>query len=144
MPKQDTHLTDTHIAAWVHTVRTSQRIVQATEQALKKAGLPPLSWYDVLLELKRARPEGLRPYQLQSAMLIAQYNLSRLIDRIEKRGYVQRFSCDDDGRGQVIRITPVGLELQERMWPVYQQALEREFAARITEKDAATLVRLLS
>jgi hypothetical protein len=54
------------------------------EEDLKTAALPPLSWYDLLLELLRAEPGGLRTYRLQSAMLIPQYNMSRLIDSIAK------------------------------------------------------------
>ena len=43
-------------------------------------------------------------------MLLAQYNLSRLIDRIEEAGYAERRARADDGRGQVIVITAAGGE----------------------------------
>jgi DNA-binding MarR family transcriptional regulator len=35
-------------------------------------------------------------------MLLAQYNLSRLLDRIERAGLVERRACEDDGRGQLV------------------------------------------
>jgi DNA-binding MarR family transcriptional regulator len=97
----------------------------------------------LLLELRRAEPVGLRPYRLQSAMLIPQSNMSRLIDRVAKAGYVERRCCDEDERGQIIRITPDGKALQRKMWPIYRSALEREFALKLAQVDAERLARLL-
>jgi DNA-binding MarR family transcriptional regulator len=143
MSEKRTRLTEAHVSAWAQLVRVSERVLQAVEEELKTAALPPLSWYDLLLELRCAEPGGLRPYQLQSAMLIPQYNMSRLIDRIAKAGYVERCSYDADGRGQVIRITLHGKLLQRKMWPVYRSVLEREFAPKLAEGDAERLAKLL-
>src|SRR3977135_1381041 len=71
----------------------------AIEQDLKAGGSPPLAWYDVLLELARAPDGRLRPFEIEKVTLLAQYNLSRLLDRLEKEGLVVRAPCDDDGRG---------------------------------------------
>ena len=88
--------------------RAAQRqALAAIEQALSAAKLPALAWYDVLLELERAGG-SLRPFELERAMLLAQYNLSRLIERLEKAGYVERRTCANDRRGQVIAIIPAG------------------------------------
>jgi DNA-binding MarR family transcriptional regulator len=143
MSEKRTPLTEAHVSAWARVVRVSERVLQAVEEELKTAALPPLSWYDLLLELRRAEPSGLRPYQLQSAMLIPQYNVSRLIDRITNSGYAERRSCDADGRGQIIRITADGKALQRKMWPIYRSVLEREFASKLAEGDAERLAKLL-
>lgn len=137
-------LTDTHQQAWARIMRASGRIMLAVETALKKAGHPPLAWYDLLLELKRVHPEGLRPYQLQSRMLVQQYNMSRLIERMVKNGLVQRQSCEDDGRGHIIYITESGLQLQQAIWPVYRQVLAQEVGMNLDEEAAANLIDLLA
>jgi DNA-binding MarR family transcriptional regulator len=139
----DTLLTDDHVTAWARLLRGSQHILHEIEDALKTAGLPPLSWYDLLLEVKRSGPEGLRPFELQNAMLIPQYNLSRMIDRVAKAGYVERVRCETDGRGQIIRITAEGKALQKRMWPVYRRILDRMIAAHLSADEADQLARLL-
>lgn len=144
MGTSETILAGIHETAWARLVRASERILQRVETALKSAGLPPLAWYDLLLEVKRADPEGLRPFQLQSRMLIPQYNMSRLVERMAKAGVIERRICEEDGRGQVIGLTPEGLALQERMWPVYRSVLEREIAGRINEDTAAELAALLA
>ncbi|MDU8943534.1 MarR family winged helix-turn-helix transcriptional regulator [Ovoidimarina sediminis] len=140
----DTPLTDSHVKAWARALRLTEDVRQDIETALKSAGLPPLLWYDLLLELDRAGPNGLRPFQLQSEMLIRQYNLSRLLSRVVKAGYATREECDSDGRGQIVRITDAGRTVKDAMWPIYRAALEKSFAARLSEADAARLLRLLS
>ncbi len=136
-------LPDRTIDAWARLLRASHSVLTAVESDLKAAGYPPLAWYDVLLELKRAGRDGLRPLELQSHMLLAQYNLSRLLDRMEKEACVERRPCPDDGRGQIVVIAPEGRQLLKRMWPAYEAAIGRHFAARLSADEAARLARLL-
>lgn len=143
MAARNAKLTDAHVAAWKRLLHASHRVVQRIESELKAAGLPNLVWYDLLLELKQAEPEGLRPYQLQTSMLMPQHNMSRLIDRLEKAGYAKRFACDDDGRGQIVRITEQGRSLQRKMWPIYRGVLTQELAVQLSLDEAHNLSALL-
>ena len=135
--------TETEIAAWARLVRVSQRLVKAVEAALKRAGLPPLAWYDALLELRRAGDEGLRPQALQQAMLLEQHRISRLLDRLEAAGLVERRPCPEDRRGQVVHLTPAGGDTLSRMWPVYRGAIATRFAGPLEPGEAETLARIL-
>ena len=92
--------------AWVQLVRAHRSALCSVEKALRAADLPPLEWYDVLLELERGGP--LRPRDLQDRLLLAQYNLSRLLDRMEAEGLVTRERCSDDARCQWVRATDAG------------------------------------
>jgi DNA-binding MarR family transcriptional regulator len=132
------------VGAWVRLMRAQQSALLRIERAFREAKLPPLAWYDVLLELDRAGEKGLRPVQLERQMLLAQSNISRLIDRIETAGYLERRPCDDDGRGQIVVITGAGKEMRKRMWPVYAEAIHRAVGARVTEREASTLSALLA
>jgi DNA-binding MarR family transcriptional regulator len=137
-------LSDEAITAWARLVRVSGRLLQQVEADLKAAEMPPLAWYDALLELKRAGAHGVRPFQLQDEMLLPQYNTSRLLDRIVKAGYAERLACADDGRGQVVRITAEGRALLRKMWPVYRAAIARHFSSRLAKQDAAALSQILA
>jgi DNA-binding MarR family transcriptional regulator len=134
---------DAVIRAWTRLIRAQQTVLSAVEADLKTAGLPPLAWYDALLELSRSTPDGLRPFALEQELLLAQYNLSRLLDRLEKAGYVERRSCPDDGRGQIVAITASGRALVKRMWPTYRAAIGRHVGAKVSEDEAARLAALL-
>ncbi len=131
------------VRAWARLVKAQQLALASVEAALKAAGLPPLGWYDVLLEVERAGPAGLRPVELERTLLLAQYNLSRLVDRLERAGYVERRACQDDGRGQMIAVTEAGRAVRHRMWPVYARAIEAAVGRHLSARDALALDGLL-
>jgi DNA-binding MarR family transcriptional regulator len=131
------------VRAWARLLKAREIAVTSVEKALKAARLPPLVWYDALLELERAGDGGLRPLELERVMLLAQYNLSRLIDRIEKAGYVERRACEDDGRGQVVVITAAGKAIRRRMWAVYGPAIENAIGEHLSPKQVEMLDALL-
>lgn len=131
------------VLAWSRLVRTGQTLLGKVEEELKRAGFPPLTWYDVLLELDRA-PEGrLLQSVVQSRVMLAQYNLCRLADRLEREGLLQRFQCPDDARSNLLSITDRGRELRRRMWPVYADAISRYLGAQLGDAEAEDLARLL-
>lgn len=134
---------ETVVRAWARLMKAQQLALAHVERALKAAKLPPLVWYDVLLEVERAEKDGLRAFELQRAMLLEQYNLSRLVDRIEKAGYVERRNCEKDGRGQIITITARGRVMRRKMWPVYADAIAEAVGKRVSAKEAETLDTLL-
>jgi DNA-binding MarR family transcriptional regulator len=134
---------DPTVAAWVAIVRASNGIISAVAADAKAAGLPPLGWYDVLWELERSGKPGLRPFELENGLLLAQYNLSRLIDRMASAGYVEKRACPSDGRGQIIVLTEKGRALRKRIWPSYLAAIRKHVGSHLSEKDARALCSYL-
>ena len=130
-------------AAWIRLMRVQSRVLDAVEQDLKKAGFPPLAWYDALLELSRAPSGELRPVELEKHMLIPQYSTSRLIDRLVDEGLAARRECKIDKRGQFVEITEAGRDLQKRMWSAYSSAIEKHVGSKLSDVDATKLCALL-
>jgi DNA-binding MarR family transcriptional regulator len=109
--------------AWANLIRTGTNVLQRVEDDLKRDGYPPVAWYDVLWELDKA-PEGvLQQSEVQARILIAQYNLVRLLDRLERAGFIRRVPCKRDGRSNVLHLTEAGRDLRRRMWPAYDEAI---------------------
>ncbi|WEX11297.1 MarR family transcriptional regulator [Chelativorans sp. AA-79] len=134
---------ETITAAWTGLMRAQRLAVGRVEARLKAAELPPLAWYDALWELERAGEEGLRPFELEKALLFEQYNLSRLADRLAAAGLIERCACPEDRRGQVLRITGEGRALRAQMWKIYGPAIEETVGSRLSAAEAETFVRLL-
>jgi DNA-binding MarR family transcriptional regulator len=132
---------DATTLAWSRLLRAHAAALGAVEAALKAEGHPPLEWYDVLWELERAGP--LRPRDLQARLLVAQYNLSRLLDRMEAAGLVAKEPCPDDARGQMVAATEQGRALRARIWPIYAAAIQSAVGDRLTEDEAQALADLL-
>ena len=130
-------------AAWIRLMRIQSRVLDAVEQDLKKAGFPPLAWYDALLELSRAPSGEMRPVELEKQMLIPQYSTSRLIDRLVDEGLAARRECKIDKRGQFVEITEAGRELQKKMWSAYSAAIEKHVGSKLSDADAMKLCGLL-
>jgi len=127
---------------WIALGRVSQAVQCDVESALKDAELPELSWYTVLWELERAG-KPTRPKDLAIPLFILPYQLSRLVDRMEKDGLVKRIACKEDKRGHLLEPTPKGFALRKAMWTVYAPAMD-EALKRVNDKEALELARLLN
>jgi DNA-binding MarR family transcriptional regulator len=136
-------LSKSHIDAWVHLTRVSQSLLEGVEADLKAAGHPPLVWYDVLLELKRADAGQLLHNEIGGKILLSKSNVTRVVDRLEAQGLVRRQDCPGDRRSSFVVITDAGRELQARMWQDYRASLARRVGGRLTEAEAKQLAALL-
>ena len=106
--------------------------------------------YDVLFTLSQCPSGWLRLNELNDNVLLSQSSLSRLVDRLEKRGLLERMPAPDDGRGVLLRLTEEGAALQkeigrehvrdiaELVGPALTAAEQRELL-RLTEKLRASL-----
>ena len=119
--------------------RRQHRILDAT---LKAAGLPPLAWCEILFDLAR-RPEGRSaPGAVERRLVLEQYNLSRLLDRLEGKGLVRRIPHPTDRRRQYIEITEEGRRQRDLSWPVYVDTL-KSLTDPLSSKQASKLADLL-
>jgi DNA-binding MarR family transcriptional regulator len=100
-----------------------------------------LTQYNVLRILNGAFPEGYCRAELTHRMLDRAPDLTRLIDRLVKRGLVQRLKSEKDGRQSVARITARGKHLLSLMHPKVR-AVEMAFSRRLTEGEALEMSRL--
>ena len=131
------------VGVWTGLIRASERALSRIEDSLSAADLPPLSWYDALLEIEKEGADGVRPFALKERLLMPQYGTSRLLGRIERAGYIHRVACDGDGRGHVVQITKAGKAIRKAMWPIYQQCLIDIFESQIDVDEADILQDLL-
>lgn len=134
---------DKVVGAWARLVRTEQRILARVEEDLKRAGFPPLEWYDVLYELDREPTGTLAQAEVQARVLLAQYNLCRLVDRLQRENLVERRPSPEDGRSNLLVITPKGRALRKSIWPAYATAIQTHLGSRITCDEARQLSGLL-
>ena len=141
MSKESTKET---IQAWIQLHRTHRLLLERVENSLKSNALPPLDWYDVLLELHRDKNKGLRQYEIGEKILLNKHNLSRLIDRLEKNQLVGRHVCAEDGRGNRIKITEKGEKILKQVWPVYGQSIQESFGIKLKSNEFVELSRILS
>lgn len=132
------------IKSWINLVRAQTIALTCIEEAFKQADLPPIEWYDVLLELERSGSAGLRPFELKNQLLLPQYGISRLVTRMEKAKYLIRKTSIKDGRGQLLCITQSGIKTRQQMWKIYAPQIEKAIGSKLDANDANALNIILS
>jgi DNA-binding MarR family transcriptional regulator len=125
--------------AWALLLSVSSRLLERIEASLAAADLPPLAWYDVLWELEKARDGRLRMHEIADHTVLSRSNLTRLADRLENAGLIEREICADDRRGAYCVITRAGRQMRARMWPMYQKGIEELFAAHVGADEAKSM-----
>jgi len=117
-------------------------ISERFEKELADAGLPDLGFYGVLLALSEASGPS-RPRDLLCKVNVTKSGLTRLVDRIEKAGLLERTYCPSDRRGTFLVITDRGRETLGRMQPVRERVFAECFADLVEEEDAERMASLL-
>lgn len=120
-------MTDEELATWRAFLRAHSSMLRRISADLEEAGLPPLAWYDVLAALRDAPDKMLRQVELAERVLLSNSGMSRLVDRVEGSGLVERVTCPGDRRAFHIHLTSAGEEMLERMWPVYARGIAEDF-----------------
>src|SRR5262249_37813490 len=140
-----TTIPETHLDAWRAMLNAHAAMLEQVERELDDAGLPPLSWYDVLWALRRAPGGRLRMHELARAVVtISPSGLTRLVDRREAAGLLERRPCATDRRGYEAVLNGEGKAMLRRMWPVYSRVLQRDWVPALTEPQAGVLAEALA
>ena len=130
-------------AAWRALITANALVIEKIERALAGAGLPPLGWYDVLLELSGAPDGRLRMHELARAVVLSRSGLTRLVDRLEGEGLLGREPDPADRRGSYAAISEEGRSMLRRMWPVYAAGIAEHFGRHLTDDEARAVATAL-
>ena len=98
--------------AYLDLIRTADDAKRRIASMLDASSIT-LQQYNVLRILRGARPEGLPTLAIAERMVERTPGVTRLVDRMEGKGWVYRERCTDDRRRVWCRITAAGLELLE-------------------------------
>src|SRR6202048_4713155 len=111
---------------FVALLETADAISQEAEQLLRAAGLTGAQ-YNVLRILRGAEPEGLGCRGIGERMISHDPDMTRLLDRMEKRGLITRERQTDDRRVVKTRITPQALSLLKTLDQPVHDLHKRQF-----------------
>jgi DNA-binding MarR family transcriptional regulator len=123
--------------AWRGFLTAHAQLTRRISRELNDAGLPDLSWYDLLWALYRQPERRLRVNELAREVVLSPTAMSRFVDRVEKAGCVRREPDPADRRALQIVITEAGIELLQKMWPIYRAGIEEHFAAHLGRSPAS-------
>lgn len=119
----------------------------AVAEALHRLAMDPLgidaATAELLVQLHRSPECGIRGVQIGEQCQMTATRVSRLVDRAEADGLVERQPDPEDRRAQHVVLTAKGREVVRRYAPLMDAVLEGVFFDGLAERDRATLVALL-
>ncbi len=126
---------------YLNILRSSDLLGRRMGEVLKALDLSSTQ-YNVLRILRGAGSEGLACSEIGERMVTRDPDITRLLDRLEKRGMVARSREKEDRRVVTARITAAGLDLLKRLdEPVTQ--MHKAQLGHLEPKQQETLIRLL-
>jgi DNA-binding MarR family transcriptional regulator len=140
--RQNKPFTSLEEEALLSIVRTSAVLMDEFERLLRPYGITATQ-YNVLRILRGSEPHGLSRNELRDRMLTRMPDVTRLLDRMEDAGSVQRVRGEEDRRLVTTRITPSALELLAKLDPIVAADQKRRFRGA-SERDLRSLIYLLA
>jgi len=127
--------------ALVSLQRTADRLQGRLGDMLKPHGLSPTQ-YNALRILRGAGDEGRSCSEIAERMINRDPDITRLVDRLERRGLVKRSRDGKDRRVITTRITPTGLDLLRSLDRLIEE-FNRKLLGHMGDEQLRTLIKLL-
>ncbi|WP_286937981.1 MarR family winged helix-turn-helix transcriptional regulator [Achromobacter sp. UBA4530] len=127
------------------------RLLQATHLLERNWFLPLAAQFelhqgefDVIATLRRSgNPYAMTPTDLHEGLMLSSGAMTSRLDRLERKGLIERVPSPNDRRSTLVRLTPAGLALIDKLLPLHV-ANEQQAMAALTQKEQAQLDGLLA
>ena len=130
--------------AWRSVMTASTRVNSILAQEMEAETSLSLDWYGILLILAQSDHAAMRPSDLAAQIGLSRSATTRLVDRLEHSGLVDRRACGSDRRGTFVTLTPQGHQAFTSAGRVHLRGIDEHVGSHLTEDDLAQLGALLS
>jgi DNA-binding MarR family transcriptional regulator len=132
------------LEAWIRFLRAHAALTRELSADLVAEHGLTLNDYEVLLHLARAPERQMRRVDLAESILLTASGITRLLEGLERAGFVERVLCDSDRRVAYAKLTGAGLEKLRQASRTHIAGIEELFVARFTDEERTTLSTLLA
>jgi DNA-binding MarR family transcriptional regulator len=127
------------LRAWRGLLRVHAQLSKALDAQLDAAHGLQLTSYEVLMYLSDAEGGRMRMNDLAASVLLSRSGLTRLVDRLERDGYLERCSCAHDARGAFAVLTPAGREKLDAARETHLAGVRQLFLSHFSEEELDVL-----
>ena len=132
-------LAERELKAWRGLLRTHAMLVKRLDAELEAEHGLALTSYEVLLHLNHSDGGKMRMCDVAESVLLSRSGLTRLVDRLERDGLVERVSCADDARGAFARLTDAGRAKLEAASSTHLEGVRRHFVQHFSDDELEVL-----
>jgi DNA-binding MarR family transcriptional regulator len=130
------------LRAWRLYFESALALVDVLDVELERDAGIPMRWYDTLVHLEDT-PDGLRMNELAEQILYSKSGFTRVVDRLEEAGLVQRVHPENDRRSILVVLTDQGRNTMERARRHHRHGIEQHFSRHLSDTDIKALTRAL-
>src|SRR5437588_5238112 len=130
------------LRAWRLYFESALALVDVLDAELERDAGIPLRWYDVLVHLEET-PDGLRMNELAERILYSKSGFTRVVDRLEEAGLVQRVRPENDRHSILVVLTDQGRTTMEQARRHHRHAIEQHFSQHLSDSDIKALTHAL-
>lgn len=124
-------------------LRAHAAVTRQLSARLEAAHGLTLSDFDVLVQLYYAPERALRRVDIARAVLLTASGITRLLDGLERAGWVEKRACDTDARVSYAVLTEAGVEKFEAARHSHLADVEELFGSRFSDEERELLAELL-
>jgi DNA-binding MarR family transcriptional regulator len=135
-------LSEGELRAWRGLKRAHASLAKRVDAELERTHGLPLSSYEVLHHLVESPGGRMRMCDLAEQAQLSRSGLTRLADRLEKEGLLERCSCEHDARGAYACLTELGRERLSAARGTHLAVVREQFLSRFTEDELGALAEL--
>jgi DNA-binding MarR family transcriptional regulator len=128
--------------AWSALMRAHTCLAKRLESALEGTHRLPLTSYEVLQRLDEESGGRMRMCDLADRAQLSRSGLTRLADRLEREGLIERCSCDHDARGSYACITVSGRERLDEARATHLAVVRQQFFAHFSPQELGLLASM--
>jgi DNA-binding MarR family transcriptional regulator len=139
IPEGTRWLSDAEQRTWRAFLTACQVMFSGIDAQLQHEAGIPHGYYEILVRLSEADGRALRMSQLAEASTSSKSRLSHAVARLEERGWIERTTCPEDGRGQVARLTDQGFAALAAAAPGHVEQVRRSLLDRLSEQQVEQL-----
>jgi DNA-binding MarR family transcriptional regulator len=129
--------------AWVRFLRAHAAVTRELSARLEAQHGLTLSDFDVLVQLYHAPERALRRVDIARAVLLTASGITRLLDGLQRAGWVDKRPCESDARVSYAVLTAAGVAKFEAARATHHADIEELFASRFTKAEREQLAELL-
>lgn len=127
------------LRAWRGLLRAYACLAKRLDAELEQEHGLPMSSYEVLGHLEEATGGRMRMCELAEQAQLSRSGLTRLVDRLETDGLLERCSCEHDARGAYACLTSAGRHRLQAARGTHLAVIREQFLAHFTEEELTGL-----
>ena len=136
--------TGQRLEAWVGYLRSHSAITRQLNVDLLNGHGLTLNDFEVLFHLARADDGMMRRVDLAESVVLTASGITRLLEGLERHGYVERATCETDARVSYAKLTEAGLGKLEEASQTHFAGIEELFTGRFSEDELELLAEFLA